>query len=121
MHDAVKVLDDEALGIVMIVNGDNKLIGTVTDGDIRRGLLKHLSMNTVLSEVMFREPTVGSVEDDRDKILIQMKALGLMQIPLLDKEKRVVGLETLHQILSNNRRENPIFLMAGGFGKSCDL
>ena len=117
MHDAVKVLDDEALGIVMIVNGDNKLIGTVTDGDIRRGLLKHLSMNTVLSEVMFREPTVGSVEDDRDKILIQMKALGLMQIPLLDKEKRVVGLETFHQILSNNRRENPIFLMAGGFGK----
>ena len=117
MQDAVKVLDDEALGIVMIVNGDNKLIGTVTDGDIRRGLIKHLSMNTVLSEVMFREPTVATIDDDSNKILMQMKVLGLMQIPLLDKEKRVVGLETLHHMLSNNRRENPVFLMAGGFGK----
>jgi len=117
MQDAVKVLDDEALGIVMIVNGDNKLIGTVTDGDIRRGLIKRHSMNTVLSEVMFREPTVATIDDDSNKILMQMKVLGLMQIPLLDKEKRVVGLETLHHILSNNRHENPVFLMAGGFGK----
>ncbi|MDC1220869.1 nucleotidyltransferase family protein [Candidatus Thioglobus sp.] len=117
MQDAVKVLDEEALGIVMILNEDNKLIGTVTDGDIRRGLIKHLSMNTVLSEVMFREPTVATIDDDSNKILMQMKVLGLMQIPLLDKEKRVVGLETLHHVLSNNRRENPVFLMAGGFGK----
>ena len=117
MQDAVKVLDDEALRIVMIVNENNKLIGTVTDGDIRRGLLKHLSMSTKLSEVMFREPTVASMEDDKDKILAQMKDLDLMQIPLIDKEKRVVGLETLHHILKNNRHENPVFLMAGGFGK----
>ncbi len=117
MQEAVKVLDEEALRIVMIVNEDNKLIGTITDGDIRRGLLKHLSMSTHLSEVMFREPTVASVEDGRDKILMQMKALDLMQIPLVDKEKRVVGLETLHHILLNNRHENPVFLMAGGFGK----
>jgi len=117
MQDAVKILDVEALRIVMIVNKDNKLIGTVTDGDIRRGLLKHLSMSTTLSEIMFREPTVASVEDDKDKILAQMKDLDLMQIPLIDKEKRVVGLETLHHILKNNRHENPVFLMAGGFGK----
>lgn len=117
MQEAVKVLDEEALRIVMIVDEDNKLIGTITDGDIRRGLLKRLSMNSPLKEVMFRKPTVASVGDDRDKILIQMKALDLMQIPLLDNEKRVVGLETLHHLLSNNRYENPVFLMAGGFGK----
>ena len=117
MQEAVQVLDEEALRIVMIVDNDYKLIGTITDGDIRRGLLRHLPMNTSLSEVMFREPTVASVEDDRDKILMQMKALDLMQIPLLDKEKRVVGLETIKHILENNRYENPVFLMAGGFGK----
>jgi dTDP-glucose pyrophosphorylase len=117
MQEAVKVLDDQALRIIMIVDNNDRLIGTITDGDIRRGLLKRLPMTAFISEIMHKDPTTASVDDDRDKILKKMKELDLMQIPILDKDKKIVGLETLHHILLNDRLDNPVFLMAGGFGK----
>ena len=98
MQEAAKVLEKESLRIVMVVDDNGRLIGTITDGDIRRGLLNHLPMNTMLSEFMFTEPTVASVADDREKILKQMKDLDLLQIPIIDEDKKVVGLETLYQI-----------------------
>lgn len=117
MQEAIKVLDKESLRIVLVVDNNEKLIGTITDGDIRRALLRHQSMESLLSEFMFKDPTTALEGYDKEKILSQMKDLDLPQIPIVDKDRKVVGLETLHHILKNNRYENPVILMAGGFGK----
>jgi dTDP-glucose pyrophosphorylase/predicted transcriptional regulator len=117
LKTAIQVLDREALRIVMVVDEQNKLVGTVTDGDIRRAMIQHQGMDTLLVTVMFKSPTTASVNDDHDTILSMMKNKGLLQVPILDIDKRVVGLETLHHLIDECKIENPVFLMAGGFGK----
>ena len=117
MQEAIQVLNIESLRIVLVKDDDQKLVGTITDGDIRRGLLRHLTMNAELSEFMFTQPTVASVTDDRDQIILKMQELDLLQIPIVDESGKVVGLETLHHLLIKKQYDNPVFLMAGGFGK----
>jgi len=117
MKTAIEVLNKEALRIVMVVDHDCRLVGTVTDGDIRRGLIKYISLETPLNEFMFRKPTVANIDDDRDLLLARMKTKDLLQVPIVDSNKRVVGLETLQNLLESRKYNNPVFLMAGGFGK----
>jgi dTDP-glucose pyrophosphorylase len=117
MAHAIDMLDKEALRIVLVVNTSGKLLGTITDGDIRRALINQLGMNTELRNVMFCDPTVASVKDDKATILKLMKKRDLLQIPILDANGIVVGLENLHRLLENRKYNNPVFLMAGGFGK----
>ena len=117
MQEAIEVLNNESLRIVLVGDDDQKLVGTVTDGDIRRGLLRHLTMNAALSEFMSTQPTVASVTDDRDQILLKMQELDLLQIPIVDESGKIVGLETIHHLLAKKQYDNPVFLMAGGFGK----
>lgn len=117
MEVAIKILSQESLRIVMVVDENERLIGTITDGDIRRGLIRKLPLNTVLTEFMHKKPTVASIKDSKSSVLAKMKRLDLLQIPIVDNDKRVVGLKTLQNLLEKNRFNNPIFLMAGGFGK----
>lgn len=117
MQLAIEVLNNESLRIVLVVDDEGTLLGTITDGDVRRGLINHLTMDAKLSDFMHREPTVATVDESRDAILMKMKKLDLLQIPILDNERKVVGLETLQHLLEKVRYDNPVFLMAGGFGK----
>ncbi len=117
IKEAIQVLNDEALHIVLVVDDAQKLIGTVTDGDIRRGLMLHLTLDTIVSEIMFTEPTVAGVNDGHKYILQKMNELGIMQIPIVDAGGKIVGLETLQILQEKKRSDNPVVLMAGGFGK----
>ncbi len=117
MQEAIEVLNNESLRIVLVVDDEQKLVGTVTDGDIRRALLRHLTMEAVLSEFMFTQPTVASVTDDHNQILLKMQEFDLLQIPIVDEFGKVGGLETLQHLLEKKQYDNPVVLMAGGFGR----
>lgn len=117
MQLAIEVLNNESLRIVIVVDNEGRLLGTITDGDVRRGLIKHLPMDAMLSEFMYKEPTVAAFHESSEAILAKMKKLDILQIPIVDDEKRVVGLETLQLLLKKTKHDNPVFLMAGGFGK----
>lgn len=114
---AIEVLNQQSLRIVMVVDEYNKLLGTITDGDIRRALIRHCEMNTSVCELMFTSPTTASLKDSREDILLMMKEKDLLQVPIIDEQGGVVGLETLHHLLQNKKLDNPVVLMAGGFGK----
>ena len=117
METAIKVLNKEALRIVLVVNKYDQLVGTVTDGDIRRGLIKQMQMNVVITKIMFKNPIVVSVKETKESILSLMNSLGLLQIPIIDSDRRVVGLEVLQKLIKKNKYDNPVFLLAGGLGK----
>jgi NDP-sugar pyrophosphorylase family protein len=74
-------------------------------------------MTTPVSEVMCATPQVAELTWSREKILAVMESTRLLQLPVVDPSGRVVGLETLHELLDKRRIDNPVFLMAGGFGK----
>jgi len=117
IQTAIKILESESLRIVLVVDENNRFVGTVTDGDIRRGLIRHLPMDTTIAEIMFKESIVASVKDDKDSILSKMKELDILQIPIIDDNGEIVGLETLQHLIEKKKYDNPVFLMAGGFGK----
>ena len=116
MLDAIEVLNKEALRIVLIVDEERKLIGTVTDGDIRRALIKHKEMTTLVSEIMNKSPTsIMSNATDKEVLLI-MKEKDILQFPILDSDGKVVGLKNIQNTINNKKYANTVFLMAGGFG-----
>jgi len=117
MQEAIQTLNKESLRIVLVADDDQKLVGTITDGDIRRAILRHLTMNTALSEFMFTQFIVAGVTDNRDQILLNMQENDILQMPIVDEFGKVVGLETLHHLLTKKQYDNPVLLMAGGFGK----
>ena len=115
MKSAIEILDKEKIRIVLVLE-NGKLIGTVTDGDIRRGLLKHMGMTTPISDIMFQTPTKVSKTCSDEEILSIMKKTGLIQMPVVDEDGYVMGLKSIKNFHENKHRDNPIFLMAGGLG-----
>lgn len=115
IREALAVIDKEALRGVIIVEKNNKLLGVVSDGDIRRGILSGVSLNEHVSKVMNTNPTTASIDASKHQLVELMESKEILSIPLL-KNGIVVGLHTLHQSLHKTKLENPVFLMAGGFG-----
>lgn len=116
LEQAIEVLDKAALRIALVVDANDTLLGTLTDGDVRRALLKHLSLDTPVNQVMNPTPKTAEQSWTASRILAVMEQHGLLQLPLVDSAKRVLGLANLHDILNKRRHDNPVFLMAGGFG-----
>lgn len=115
IQDVLKVIDNEALQLALVVDFDNRLLGTVTDGDIRRALINGVSLSHPISEIMYITPTVVDRSASQDKLLELMSAKQLNSIPILDNGI-VVGLKTIHHVKQKAKYDNPVFLMAGGFG-----
>lgn len=116
LEDALSILDSSALKIALVVDHGRRLLGTLTDGDVRRALLKHLPMDTQVSEVMCATPQTAQRNWSRERVLSVMESSELLHLPVVDEDGIVVGLETLHGLLDKGLLNNPVFLMAGGFG-----
>jgi dTDP-glucose pyrophosphorylase len=115
IRDALEIINNEALQVALVVNEQDELLGVVTDGDIRRGLLKNLPLSSEISQVMNTSPTTADVSSSREELIDVMESKSILSIPVLN-EGKVVGLETLQGMLSRPKYDNPVFLMAGGFG-----
>ena len=117
LEAAISTLDEGAQRIVLVIDDDERLQGTLTDGDVRRALLRHMPLTTPVSKVMCATPQVAKLEWPREKILSIMERGRLLHMPVLDHEGRLVGLETIDELIHKKSINNPVFLMAGGFGK----
>ncbi|GAA6133778.1 nucleotidyltransferase family protein [Oceaniserpentilla sp. 4NH20-0058] len=117
VKDALIIIDSGALRVALVVDSNNDLLGTVTDGDIRRGLLKGVGLNDEVQAVMMSTPVTAAFGTAKGKLIEIMNELDILFIPLVE-QKKLVGLETLHSaLMARTQYNNPVFIMAGGFGK----
>lgn len=116
IKEALIVIDEGAMKIALVADENEKLLGTLTDGDIRRGLLKGLSLSDSIESIYFKNPTVCSIEDSKEKILETAAQKKLYQIPIVDKEGRLVGIEEIDELLKPSAKNCKVVLMAGGLG-----
>lgn len=116
LQSAIGVLDRGGLQIAVVVDEHRRILGTVTDGDIRRALIRQVSLTAPVAEVMARQPRIAPASSTKEHVLQLMERNQLSQIPLVDADGRIVAIETLHGLLHERRRDNAVFLMAGGFG-----
>jgi len=113
---ALEIIDTSSLQIVLVVDENSCLLGTVTDGDVRRGILKGVPFEDPVQHIMNAEPTVVSKDENRGNIFATMKIKSLNHMPIVDDKGRVIGLETLESLLQAKERDNWVLLMAGGLG-----
>lgn len=116
LQQAILSLDESGLQIVIVVDGNGGLVGTLTDGDIRRGLLRGLDMHSPVEPIVKREPLVVPPHLEREMVLQLMQANKVRQLPVVDSERRVVGLHVWDDLLAPARRPNTMVIMAGGKG-----
>lgn len=113
---AIRNLNEVTIKIVLVVNIDGVLEGTISDGDIRRGLLKGLDLNSPISGVMQRKALVVPPQMGREMVLQLMVANKIQQIPVVDDHYHVVGLHLWDEITTPHARPNLMVIMAGGKG-----
>jgi len=117
IQKAAELLTANSLRIVLVVDKENRLLGTITDGDIRRALMAGSAMSSLATSVMQKNPIAVNQGDSGRKALQIMREKDLLHLPVLDAKGVVVGLETVRDLLFKEQRPNPVLLMAGGFGK----
>ena len=116
IKETMAVIDKSALQIALVVDPDDRLLGTVTDGDIRRGLLKGIGLEEPVKRIYYVTPLTASVDDDTKTMNRIMTEQSITQLPVLDHDGKVVQLILLKDILSGKTQKNPVVLMAGGLG-----
>ena len=116
VHQAVRNLDEVSLQIAIVVSPDGTLIGTITDGDIRRGLLRGLDLSSPIAAIIHRNPMVVPPTMGRDMVLQLMQANTIHQLPVVDEDQRVVGLHLWDELAVPRQRPNTMVIMAGGQG-----
>ena len=113
---AIHNLNEVSVKIVLVANAAGVLEGTISDGDIRRGLLKGLDMNSPIASIIHRNALVVPPELGRDLVMHLMLANKIQQIPVVDELHQIVGLHLWDEITMPLSRPNLMVIMAGGMG-----
>ena len=120
IRDALKKIDEESKNIVLVVSEKNKFLGTITDGDIRRWILKNGSMDGLVTEIM-NTSSVFLYENERDQAKDIMISKAITAIPILKKSGEVADVLFLYNFQPENEineelKNTPVVIMAGGLG-----
>lgn len=117
VQDALRVLEQGEQKIALVVDKDRRLLGTVTDGDARRGVLHGFGIDAPVAKIMNPHPATAPVGTTRIRLRALMEEGGYRQIPLLDDKSRVVDVVQLRDLVHPPEREEWVILMAGGLGQ----
>jgi dTDP-glucose pyrophosphorylase len=114
---AIEVIEASGLQIALVVDPEGRLLATVTDGDIRRGLLRGVDLGQPVMQVANTHPLTASAEASRGELLELMRRCEVSHVPLVDSSGRLVALEADTELYEGEARPNWVLLMAGGLGQ----
>jgi len=124
IQEAMVRMDAARRGIVLVVDEERRLIGTVTDGDVRRAILAKIDFHQPVSLLLsrkahtpFARPITALIGADRNLYLGLLKTHGVLHLPLVDEEQRVAGLVTMEDFLPEADPSLQAVVMAGGLGR----
>lgn len=113
---ALNSINASGRGICLVVDGDRRLLGTLSDGDVRRAVIAGATLQTPCREVMNARPTSIAAGASRRAILAELRDRQFRHLPIL-QDGVVVGLAMPTDFLSAPDRPNRIVIMAGGKGE----
>lgn len=116
LQEAIANLNKSGFQIALITGEDGTLVGTLTDGDIRRGLLRGMNLGSPIASIVQRDALLAPPEMGRQMVLQFMKANRIHQLPIVDDQRRVVGLHLWDSLMIPAVRSNLMVVMAGGAG-----
>ena len=117
LTDAIKKITLNKKQFVLIVDRNNCLLGILTDGDIRRGILKGFSLNDTVNKIMNANPITASTRESSRQIIDKMMIKNVQQCPIIDKKNKLKDIKFLDKSLTSFSLDNFVVIMAGGMGK----
>jgi len=115
VRQAIKIIDAAVLGIVLVVNAENRLAGTITDGDVRRAILAGVGLDEPCSSLMNADPIRVQVSDGEELAFEKMQHHVIRHIPVV-RERTLVGMYLLSEFVDEVSSVLPAVVMAGGLG-----
>lgn len=116
IREAIEIIDSGAMKIALVTDESHVLLGTLTDGDIRRAFLNGRVLDDSIEDIYFRMPVTCGANDSREKIIQLAVTHKIYQIPVLDSEGKIIGVADVDEFLGPVRKNNKVVLMAGGLG-----
>lgn len=115
--EAMRAIDAGACGIAIVCDGSGRALGTLTDGDIRRAVLGGTTLDhRSVRDAMQRDFMWVTPDTGRAEVIDMMRARAISQVPVLDDERRLIGLHLLQELIGATDRENWAVILAGGRG-----
>ena len=99
IKESLQIIDGGAMQIALVVDENDMLLGTLTDGDIRRGLLKGLDLNSSIESIIFKTPTIAKISDTKEEILNLALSKKLHQIPIVDDNGKILGIQEIEELI----------------------
>ncbi|WP_373002774.1 nucleotidyltransferase family protein [Sulfurimonas sp.] len=116
IKDALRIIDNGKMRIALVVKEDNKLIGTISDGDLRRAFLTGATIDDSIEKLIFKNFIYAAVGDSKEKLIQLAKHNNIYIIPIVDKNFILLGIEEVNDLITLKKYDNKVVLMAGGLG-----
>lgn len=116
VNDAIRSLEISGLKLVVVVTHDDIPVGTVSDGDLRRGMLVGMGLEAPIVNYMNRAPLLAPSNLGDDEILEIMSVNKISQLPLVDEHGRITSIKTLEYTSTSKLEKKTMIIMAGGRG-----
>jgi dTDP-glucose pyrophosphorylase len=117
VREAMLAIDRGRAGIALVVGPEGRLLGTVTDGDLRRAILRGVTLEQPVAPLMNAAFVSVGPDATRPAVLSLMRARSVRQVPVLDDRGVLVGLHSMPELVEPSPRPNWAVVMAGGEGK----
>ncbi|WP_151949787.1 nucleotidyltransferase family protein [Aliarcobacter butzleri] len=116
IKEVLQIIDKSSKQLAIVVDKNKKLLGTISDGDIRRALLNNMSLNETVKNIYFKNPTVANINNSKEEIINICRVKKIHQIPVVDDNGNLIGIEILDELISKEEKINKVILMVGGLG-----
>ena len=116
IREALRIIDSGAVKIALVVDREGRLLGTLTDGDVRRAILEGKNLEDPIRDIYAKNPVTVPPDASAVQIINLCSAYRIYQIPVVDGEGRVIDVVLLDQVLAPRRHTNLVVLMVGGLG-----
>lgn len=116
IQEIIRRINQTGIEIMLITDDSGALAGTVTDGDIRRGILAGVNLNQSVNAIMNRAPISTPLGTSYQQMIDIMRQNSIRHLPVLDNARRPVRLEIMDDLMINLRNHGAV-VMAGGLGQ----
>ena len=117
VRDTITTIEANRRQIALVVDSKQRLLGVITDGDIRRGILRGVGLEAPASEIMNASPKIAGEGENSKALRDRMTHFGIRHLPILDAGGRIIALHTIEELTHPQEATTPVVLMAGGRGQ----
>ena len=115
---AMEMININCKGILLVVNENKKLLGTITDGDVRRAILSGCKLNKSIFEIFNKNCLYSNRNISASEVKLMFIEKKIKLLPIVDEDKIVIDYFEIDDLIDYNKleKENSVMIMAGGLG-----